>query len=138
MADYSPEVVREMDVRNFTTPPLAYADVSKAELDIKIETVETWAKWKYFKGGSLPSTSKIPITLIIVSNLLSNPTLAKKHYTLASESLGDYSYSLGLSSSSGKGGKVSPLNDVKTWSSLAEDILSEISSTKIKIRKAND
>jgi len=90
MVDYSPQVVNEYDVRNFVSPPLDYDDVSKAEILLKIESVESYVKYRYFNGGSLPSKARIPVLLLVISNLISTPALAKKYYTLSSETLGDY------------------------------------------------
>ena len=137
MVDYSPEVATEADVRNFTTPPLDYDDVSQAELLLKLKIVEQWAKYKYFAGGALPTAAGLPVVLITVTSLLSNPSLAKKHYTLASESIGDYKYSLGISPGAMKGGYISPLNDVKTWTMIAEEILENLRTSRVKVRVVN-
>ena len=53
MTDYATVAVTEMDVRNFVSPPLDYDDVSKAEILLKIESVETFAKYTYFGGGTV-------------------------------------------------------------------------------------
>jgi len=139
MADYSPLVVTEMDVRNFVTPPLNYEDVTKAEILLKIESVETFVKYKYFGGGTVPSTAKIPVLLLVISNLISSAELAKKYYTLSSEKLGDYSYTLAQPIARGTDIQSSPYIVKETWHSMAVDILEELASpSKFKIRKAND
>jgi len=136
MADYSPTSVTEMDVRNFTTPPLDYDDVTTAEILIKIESVETWAKRYFFDGGAIPSDGRIAVLLIIATNLLQNQDLARKYCTLASESYGDYSYTM---AGPGGGAATSPFDIVKGWGQMGMDILYSLSaSNKIQIRVANE
>ena len=131
ISDYNPIVTSEMFVRNLTSPPLDYDDVSKAEMLAKIEAIEIWAKYKYFGGDTPISDAKAPIALVVLAGLLSNPSLASKHYTLASESIGDYSYSLG-------GSALSP-NKPKSWVSIAEETLSRMATDSgFSIRKVNE
>ena len=139
MTYYSPLVVTEMDVRNFVTPPISYDDVSKAEVLLKIESVEVFVKYKYFGGGTIPSTAKIPVLLLIESNLINSAKLAKKYYTLSSEKLGDYSYTLAEPISRGTNIQSSPYIVSETWHSMALKILEELASpSKFKIRKVNE
>jgi len=139
MSDYSPLVVTEMDVRNFVTPPIDYDDVTKAELLLKIESVETFVKYRYFNGGSLPTKARIPILLLIVSNLVSSSKLAKKYYTLSSERLGDYSYTLAEPIARGTNIQSSPYIVSETWHGMATKMLEKMASpSEFKIRKANE
>jgi len=139
MSDYTPTVLTESDVRNFVTPPLDYDDVTKAEILLKIEAVETYIKYRYFNGGSLPSKTKIPALLLVVSNLLSSSSLAKKYCTLASEKLNDYSYSLSKPSSIGAKTRGSPYAIIKSWHDMAIEMLEKMASpSEYKIRKANE
>jgi len=139
MADYSPVAVSESDVRNFVSPPLDYDDVSKAEILLKIESVESYVKYRFFGGGSLPSTARIPVLLLVISNLISTPTLAKKYYTLSSETLGDYSYTLAQPISRGTDIQSSPFIVMKTWHAMALEMLEKLSSpSDYIVRKAND
>ena len=71
MSDYSPIVVSENDIRSFVTPPLDYDDVTKAEILLKIEAIETFVKYAYFNGGIITSKAKIPVVLLVISNLIS-------------------------------------------------------------------
>lgn len=138
MSDYSPISVSEMDVRNFVSPPLDYDDVTTAEILLKIESVETWVKRKYFEGGSIPSDGRIAVLLMIMPNLLSTATLAKKYCTLNSETLGDYSYR--LSSPMGtKDVQSNPFIIQKTWHQMALEILHDLSADKkYQIRISNE
>jgi hypothetical protein len=139
MSDYSPISVTEKDVRNFVTPPLDYDDVSKAEILLKIESVETFVKRVYFGGGTIPSDGRIAILLLIVSNLIATPSLAKKYRTLASESLGDYSYTISQPMSRGSAMQSDPFTVIKTWHTMATEILNSlISEDRIKLYKVND
>lgn len=139
MADYTPISVTEKDVRNFVTPPLDYDDVSKAEVLLKIESVETYVKRHYFHGGSIPSDGRIAVLLLIVSNLIATPSLAKKYRTLASESLGDYSYTISQPVTRGASMQSDPFAVIKTWHQMAVEILEDlVSEDKIKLYKVND
>ena len=128
IADYSPVAVNEQDVRNFVSPPLDYEDVSKAEILLKIESVETYVKYRYFGGGSVPSKARIPVLLLVISNLISTPALAKKYYTLSSETLGDYSYTLAEPISRGTNIQSSPFIITKTWHGMAIEMLEKMQS----------
>ena len=138
MADYSPVAVSESDVRNFVSPPLDYDDVSKAEILLKIESVESYVKYRFFGGGSLPSTARIPVLLLVISNLISTPTLAKKYYTLSSERLGDYEYSLAQPISRGTDIQSSPFVISRTWERMALEILESLSTKNWSFYKVND
>lgn len=139
MADYSPVTLTEMEVRNFVTPPIDYDDVSKAEILLKIESVETFVKYRYFGGGSIPSKAKIPVLLLVISSVIATPTLAKKYYTLASESLGDYSYTLAIPVSLQSDIQSTPFIISKTWHQMALEMLDKMQSpSDYVVRKAND
>lgn len=139
MSDYTPLAVSEMDIRNFVTPPLDYDDVTKAEILLKIESVETFVKYKYFAGGSVPTKARIPVLLLTISNLISSGKLAKKYYTLSSEKLGDYSYTLAEPIARGTDIQSSPFIVSETWHSMAIDMLEKMASpSEYKIRKANE
>ena len=81
MADYSPTMVTEMDVRNFFSPPLDYDDVTKAELLLKIEVVEKYVSSVY--GVTTSSDGRIACLLLIAAKVIQAPELAKKYYTLS-------------------------------------------------------
>jgi len=139
MSDYSPQIITEADVRNFFTPPLDYNDVTKAEILLKIEAVEEFVKSVYFNRG-VPSGSDIKIAclLLVASKIIQSPSLAKKYYTLSSESLGDYSYTLAQPISRGTNIQSSPFVVSKTWERMALDILNSRSTYKYKVYKVND
>ena len=133
MADYTPQLVKEHEVRNFFTPPLDYDDVDKAELLAKIQAVETFIKDVYF-DGNMPteSTAKIPALLLVVSQIVQNPTLAKKYGAIVSEKLGDYSYK--LATETGR----TPYNAYKVYRDMAFAMLRAKCSTTWKVYKTND
>lgn len=139
MSDYSPRIITEADVRNFFTPPLDYNDVTKAEILLKIEAVEEFVKSVYFNRG-MPSGSDIKIAclLLVASKIIQSPSLAKKYYTLSSESLGDYSYTLAQPISRGTNIQSSPFVVSKTWERMALDILNSRSTYRYKVYKVND
>ena len=89
MVDYSPKYTSCAFIRGFTSPPLDYSDVPELELLSKIQMVEDYVDTVYETGAN------IPCALLVLSKLVQSPTLAQKYYTLRSETLGDYSYSLG-------------------------------------------
>ena len=140
VADYSIQCgLTENDVRVFVTPPLDYDDVSKAEILLKIESVESYVKYQYFGGGSIPASAKIPVLLLVISNLICTASLARKYYTLSAESLGDYSYRLAEPISRGTDIQSSPFIITKTWQAMAIEILKKISSpSDFIVRKVND
>ena len=86
--------VTEKDIRNAVTPPLDHDDVSSAEIELKIRLVESWVKYTYFEGGSIPTGGSEAVILIILSQLLSNNKLAQKYGTLSRERFEDYEYEL--------------------------------------------
>ena len=136
MADYSPTIVTEKDVRNFFTPPLDYDDVTKAEILLKIESVEDYVSAVYELTSS--SDARIPCLLLVAAKIIQNPTLAKKYYTLAEEQLGDYRYVMAQPISRGTDVQSSPYVISKTWEKMALEILSARAVDRWKIRKAND
>jgi len=139
MTDYTPLVVNEIDVRNFVSPPLDYDDVSKAEILLKIESVETFVKHVYFGGGSIPAKARIPVLLLIISNIISTAKLAKKYYTLSSERLGDYAYTLAEPISRGTDIQSSPFVPSLTWHRMAIEMLEKMATpSDYRIYKAND
>ena len=129
----------EMLIRNSTTPPLDYNDVSSAEIDAKIRLVTTYVRRTYFEGGSVPSDATDAIVLLILSNILSRSDLARKYGTLSSETLGDYSYEIAGVMSRGSQMQSNPLTIIKGWHDMALEILESLSSgNKYQIRKANE
>ena len=132
MTDYTPQVVSESDIRNWVTPAIEVSDVSTAEILLKIEAVEEYVKRRYFEGGSIPSTARVPVILLVVTNLLSNATLAKKYSNLVSESFGDYSYMLAPTGSN-------PNEIVISWQLMAVRMLNDIKTpSDYKIRLTNE
>jgi len=141
MADYTSESgIVEGDVRNFVTPVIDYDIVSKAELLGKIEVVEDFVKYTYFDGGTVPSKAKTPILLLIISNLVSTGAIAKDYYTLSSEKLGSYAYTLSEPMATGDGGvQSSPYVISKTWHQMALDMLEKMSTpSDYTVYKVND
>lgn len=119
MSDYIPVLVNEFEVRNFFTPPLEYADISTAEILLKIESVEKYIKAVY--GITDPTSGRIPALLLIACKVIESPTLAKKYNQLASEKLGDYSYTLLKESS--VSGKSSSYDLATSWRTMAIEML---------------
>jgi len=135
MSDYVPEIINEMDVRNWTSPKMDYNDVSTAEILLKIEAVEAYVKRVYFRGSSIPATARVPVILLVVSNLLSNPSLSKKYNALASETLGDYSY---VMAPGGRGGN-NPNEIIESWQRMAMEMLRQLqSASDYQIRLTNE
>jgi len=134
---YTPKYVTEKDVRNFFTPPLDYNDLGTAELLLKIESVEDMVEAVYFSDSVTTSAkARIPCLLLIASKIILNPTLAKKYFTLNKETLGDYSYELGLGT---RGVVQSPYAISKTWEDFALDMLKNRSTlVRFGLWKAND
>ena len=140
MADYTSVTgLTENDIRTFVTPALEYDDVTKSEILLKIESVETYLKYRYFGGGTLPTTAKIPVLLLVISNLICTPVLARKYYTLSSEKIGDYEYTLAEPISRGTNIQSSPFIIMKTWQGMAIEMLEKMQSpSDYVVRKAND
>ena len=139
MSDYVPLVINEKDVRNFVSPPLDYDDVYTAEILLKIEVVEAYVKHVYFGGSGPPATARVPIILLVIVNLLSNPTLARKYSTLSSEKLGSYSYSLAEPIARGTDIQSSPFIVQKTWQNMAIEMLERLASpSDYQIRVVNE
>jgi len=136
MSDYEPTIVKEMDVRNFFTPPLDYNDVSTAEILVKIESVEDYVKAVY--GLTSSSDARIPVLLLIAAKIVQDPKLAKKYYTLSSERLGDYQYTLAQPISRGLDVQSSPFVISKTWEKMAIEILESRNTDRWKVRLVND
>jgi len=136
MSDYTPTMLREMDVRNFFTPPLDYDDISTAEILIKIESVETYINHVY--GITSSTDGRIAALLLIASKIIHTPALAKKYYTLSEEQLGDYRYALAQPISRGTDIQSSPFVISKTWEKMALDILNAKAAHRWDLYKAND
>ena len=134
MADYSPTMVKEMDVRNFFTPPLDFDDVQTAQILIQIESVETYVTAVYGVGGA---SGKIPALLLIAAKIIQSPALAKKYYTLAEEQLGDYRYLMAQPISRGTDIQSSPFVISKTWEKMALEILDSLCTKNYGFYKVN-
>ena len=128
-------MVTEKDVRNFFSPPLDYDDISKAEILIKIESVETYVRVAW--GVTSVGIGRIPCLLLIASKIIQAPALAKKYYTLSYEQLGDYSYSLAQPISRGTDVQSSPFVISKTWERMALEILAADSTRKYSFEVVN-
>ena len=129
MTDYQCQYASTAFIRSFTTPPLDFVDVSEAELLAKIEAVESYCNTVYETGD------KVACSLLVLSKLISNASLAKKYSSLVAENLGDYSYRLGS-----VGGK-SAFEIAKSWEDVAYSILRAKSFThndKLKVYLVND
>ena len=120
----------EMLVRNATTPPLDYDDVSKAEIDAKIRLTETWVRRVFFEGSSLPDDATDAVVLIVLSNILSRSDLARKYGTLTRERLGDYEYEKSGPMSRGAEFQADPNAVLVTWHNMAIAILKDLSAAK--------
>jgi hypothetical protein len=140
MTSYTPKYVKEMDVRNFFTPALDYDDIGTAELLLKIESVEKFVEVAYFNNLAANSNDvRIPCLLLIASKIIMSPTLARRYYTLNSETLGDYSYTIASPSTRQSDVQSSPHVISITWEKMALEILDSLSPTKKwGLWKAND
>jgi hypothetical protein len=135
MSDYTPIAIDEMSIRNWTSPKMDYDDVSTAEILLKIEAVETYVQRVFFRGNAIPASARVPVILLVVSNLLSNPTLARKYNALASETLGDYSY---VMAPGGRGG-TNPNEIIESWQRMAMEMLRQLQSpSDYQIRLTNE
>lgn len=122
MADYSPQYVKTMDVRNFFNPPLDYNDVPEAEILIKIEVIEKYIEDVYELSSS--SDVRLPALLLVASKIVYNPALAQKYHTLRMESFrGDYTYELGSADTN-------PFSISESWSQMAHKMLRAKSSIR--------
>ena len=138
MADYSSRFVQEYEVRNFFTPPLEYDDISKAEILLKIESVENYIIQAYFDGSSPGSTAKTPALLLVMAKIIrSNPTLIKKYGDIESFEIGDYKVKF---MGTGKGKHVTAYETSKSWEEMAYDMLEilALKSWDALVLKAND
>ena len=135
MSDYTPTMVTEQDVRNFFSPPLSYEDISKAEILIKIEAVETYVDIAW--GVTTAATGRIPSLLLIAAKIIQAPALAKKYYTLSYEQLGDYSYTLAQPISRGTDVQSSPFVISKTWEKMGLEMLAAASTRKYTFEVVN-
>ena len=117
MNDYQCQYCSEQFIRNMVTPVIDYSDVSQAELLAKIEAVESYCTTVYGAGD------KVACSLLVLSKIISNPSLAKKYGTLNSETIGRYSYTLGNTSSKGK----SAYELSKSFEDMAYEILRNLS-----------
>ena len=140
MADYTTLTgITENDLRTFVTPPIDYDDVSKSEILLKLESVEAFVKYTYFGGGTVPAKARIPVLLLTISNLICTATLARKYYTLSSEKLSDYSYTLAEPISRGTNIQSSPFIISKTWHGMALDMLEKMRSpSDCRVYKVNE
>jgi len=140
MSDYSPRYVKEMDVRNFFTPPLDYDDLNRAELLIKIEAVEDYVNAVFFNNTATSAeNARLPCLLLIASKIILAPSLAKKYYTLNREMLGDYEYELAQPISRGTDIQSSPYVISVTWEKMALQMLNKRTTlNKWSMYKAND
>ncbi len=137
MADYTPSIVQEIDIRNMFSPPLDYDDITKAEILLKIEIVEDYVKAVYELTSA--ADARVPCILLVASKIIHNPSLAKKHYTLSYESVGDYSYSLAQPISRGTDVQSSPFVISRTWERMGLDMLEARAPRKrLKMYIVND
>jgi hypothetical protein len=136
MSDFVPSYITEQDVRNFFSPPLDYNDITRAEILLKIESVEKYVSTVY---GVSASDARIPSLLLVAAKLIYDPKLSEKYYMISQEKLGDYSYKLGDVTESGRGGMSNPWAIAKSWEQMALDILkSKANTNDIKIYVVND
>jgi len=139
MADYSPTLVYEYEVRNFFTPAIDYEDVSKAEMLSKIEAVEDFIKAVYFQDSApTRSKAKIPALLLVCSKIIQNPKISKKYHVVRSETLGDYKYELWSPTKSSK----TSMDIALSWEEMALRMLKKRVSDSThgwqKIKVVND
>ena len=136
MSDYTPKIITsEGEIRNFFTPPVTYEDITKAEMLLRIESVEEYVIQTYF-DGTIPSSSKARIAtlLLIAADLALDPRLSKKYHTLNREKFtGDYEYVI-----NSKGFE----SNVERWTKRAIELLNtkKYSSSSLgawNIRKVN-
>jgi len=125
-ADYSPSYLTEKDVRNFFSPPLDNDDIPKAEILLKIEVVEDYIDAVYELASS--TDARIPALLLVAAKIIQNPVLARKHYTLSEEQLGDYRYVIAPTMRAGA--ITNPFALSTTWESIAVDMLRARSAKK--------
>lgn len=127
MTDYVPILVKEYETRNFFSPPLDYNDISTAELLLKIEAVEKYIEVVY--GITDSARGRVPALLLIACKVIENPSLASKYSQIATEKLGDYSYS--LFKGGNISGKSSAYDLATSWRTMAIEMLeAEIAGTR--------
>ena len=127
MSEYSPKYTSTAFIRGFVTPPLDYDDVSELELLSKIQAVESHVDEVYETGNN------IACALFVLSKLIQSPSLARKYYLIRSETLADYSYTLG-------GPTESPYAIAESWEQMAHKMLRMLSfkkNDKLKIYITN-
>jgi len=136
MADYTPQLVSEYEVRNMFTPPLDYDDVTKAQILLYIESVEDYIKSVYF-DDSMPSkaNARIPALLLVMSKIIKKPDLLKKYGVVESMKLGDFSFKL---VTTGKGKHVTAYEAAKSWEEMAHEMLKSRGKSQWTVLKAND
>ena len=136
MADYSPYLVTEQDVRNMFTPPLDYNDVTKAQLLLYIEVVEDYIKSVYF-DNSMPSKSeaRLPALLLVMSKIIKKPDLLKKYGIVESMKLGDFSFHL---EGPGRGQHRTAHEVARSWEEMAHEMLKARGVSQWTVLKAND
>ncbi len=109
------------EVRSCFTPALEVADVSDAELDMKINIVEDYIKSVYFNDGMPTKTqAQYPALLIVMSKIIKKPGLMAKYGSPSSVSIGDFKYSLAIA---GKGQHVTAYEVARSWEEMAIEML---------------
>ncbi len=124
MADYTPTLIYEHEVRNAFSPPLEYSDVSKVDVLTKIEIIEDYIKAVYF-DDVMPTRSlgKSPALLLVMSKIIrGNPVLAQKYFDITKLKLGDYEVTYDTNA---KGEHVNAYESAKSWDQMAHDMLYE-------------
>jgi hypothetical protein len=127
--------VTEKDIRNFFSPPLDYDDISKATIDLYIESVEDFVESVYFNDSSTTAAkARLPCLLLIASKIVSSPSLAKTYNTISEERLGDYYYKLGSATEG-----MSPHAISKTWEQMGLDMLRKRTTlARFDLERANE
>jgi len=122
MSDYIPKYTSIAFCRNYVDPPLDYNDINEISLLSQIESVETYIEDFYELSSA--GDCKIPATLLVLSKILQSPSLAKKHFSLRSENLLDYSYT--------RFGNDGNFGDVSSYADMARSML------RMKMFKSNN
>jgi len=129
-------LITDSEVRNFFTPVLSISDISSEEMAAKILSVEDFILAVYGFSNTDTINAKYPALLLVSAKILqSNPSLASKYGSIKSEKLGDYTYSLGDSSSL----TTDAYKKASSWEAMAIEILeARTSSVKYNFVKVND
>ena len=118
---YTPQILDEATARAAFIPYLETSDVSSTALLLHIEMIEEYVKQNYFGGSSLPSTTKVPIMLLLVSKIMREPKIVNsKNYSIITK-IGDISFD---NSVRGK----SPFEQSISYEKMALNILSKITT----------